>query len=171
MSTGTQTKVFPGQHEGEIVELVFRRYPIVLRKTILLGLMIILIGILPLWRWPLSNWTLKTALIVAILVLAYWLHAVVCWYYSIFIVTNQRIIEVQQKGFFNRKVREFGLDKIQNVNYHIKGIQATLFNFGNINVQTYVGDMVMDTIHRPVQTHQKIIEVVHRVKPSTPANN
>src|SRR6266576_3386736 len=91
-------KEFPGQHEGEKVQLVFRQHPLVMRKALILGLLVI--------------------------VLFAWFYRWVGWYYTLFIVTDRRILEIKQKGFFDRKVNEWQLDGISNVNYHIGGFQA-----------------------------------------------
>ncbi|MBW3538517.1 PH domain-containing protein [Candidatus Parcubacteria bacterium] len=158
---------FAGQHEGESVRLVFHQHPLVMRKALIFGLLAILIAVLPLLVWPLSDVATKIALYTPLAVLAYWFYHWISWYYSVYVVTNERIVEIKQRGFFNRRVIEFGLDKVQNVNYHVKGFQAVLFQFGDITVQTYVGDLVMSTVYKPVQVHQQIVEVVRRYSSSS----
>ncbi len=164
-------KSFPGQHDGEEVELVFRQHPIVMRMSLIIGLFGIVAGMVPLLIWSTTplvtnntfyDLSLKFSLLVFVLVLAFWFYRWVGWWYSVYVVTNERIVEIKQHGFFNRRVSEFGLDKIQNVNYHIRGFQAVLFGFGDITVQTYVGDLVMSTVHKPVHIHEQIIEVVRK---------
>jgi hypothetical protein len=157
-----QAKPFPGQHEGEEVELVFRQHPMVMRKALIIGMLIILAGTIPLLVDPLADWAFKVALYSPLIVLAYWFYHWLGWYYSVYIVTNERVVEVRQKGFFNRKVTEFGLDKIQNINYHITGLEAVLLGYGNITVQTYVGDLVMPIIHHPVKIHGELVSIVRR---------
>lgn len=159
---------FPGQHEGEVVELVFHRHPIVMRKALIFGMLVILVGVLPLLVWPLASAAIKVAIFTPIISLLYWFYAWIGWYYTVYIVTDQRLIEVKQRGFFNRRVSEYGIDKIQNVNYHIRGLQAVIFGYGDITAQTYVGDVVMKTIHKPVEIHAQIIKVLHRSPSSTP---
>jgi hypothetical protein len=41
-------QLFPGRHEGEHVELLFRRHPLVMRKALILGLLVILVAVVPL---------------------------------------------------------------------------------------------------------------------------
>lgn len=170
------TKAFPGQHDGETVELVFHQHPLVMRKELFVGFFAILVAEL-IWAlpalvswipqslntfgWQLLKWTL-------IAVLIYWGYRFIGWYYSVYIVTDERLVEIKQKGFFNRKVTEFGLDKIQNINYHIRGFQAVIFQYGDITAQTYVGDLVMKTIYRPVVIHEQIVDIVRRVNSSLP---
>lgn len=169
MSEKVSRVSFPGQHEGETVQLVFHQHPLVMRKQLIYGLLAILAGLMPLLITPTfeATYTLidasaQFAVAVAVGVAAYWFYTWVGWYYSVYIVSNERLVEIKQKGFFNRKVTEFGLDKVQNVNYHIKGFQAVIFQFGDIVAQTYVGDLVMSTIYKPVQIHQQVVEIVRK---------
>lgn len=58
------------------------------------------------------------------------------YYLDVWFITNRRIIDIEQRGFFNRNVSTFRMERIQDVTVEIKGIVATLLNFGNIHVQT-----------------------------------
>jgi hypothetical protein len=58
------------------------------------------------------------------------------YYLDVWFITNKRVIDVEQKGFFHREVSTFRMDKIQDVTVEVKGIIATLLSFGNIHVQT-----------------------------------
>lgn len=169
------SKTFPGQHEGETVELVFHQHPLVMRRALIIGLGLVLVGVLIPFVQVTSlhdlNPTWKPLWGVLVIVVAYWFYAWIGWYYTVYIMTDMRLIEIKQHGFFNRKVSEYGLDKIQNINYHIRGLQAVIFQFGDIVAQTYVGDIIMKTIHKPVAIHSKMIEVVRRVNASTPSQN
>jgi hypothetical protein len=163
-----EAKGFPGQHEGEEVLLVFHQHPLVMRLALIIGLLVILGSLMPLLAWPLSDLAMKIAIFTPFFVLAYWFYVWVGWYYSVYIFTTERMIEIKQHGFFNRKVSEYGLDKIQNVNYHIKGLQAVIFSFGTITAQTYVGDVKMDFIHKPVHIHSQIIKILRDVNSTQP---
>lgn len=62
------------------------------------------------------------------------------YYLDVWIITNQRIIDVEQKGFFNREVASLHLDRIQDITIMTSGFVATMFGFGNIHVQTAGAD-------------------------------
>ncbi|HSX14540.1 MAG TPA: PH domain-containing protein [Candidatus Saccharimonadales bacterium] len=166
---------FPGQHEGEKVELVFHQHPLVMRKALIIGMLLVLLGVMipytqvVMLNHTTGNW--KPLWFLLIIVVVIWFYAWVGWYYTVYIMTDERLIEIKQRGFFNRKVSEYGLDKIQNINYHIRGFQAVIFQFGDIVAQTFVGDVIMKMIHRPVQIHSRMIEIVRRVDSSTPFKN
>jgi uncharacterized membrane protein YdbT with pleckstrin-like domain len=161
-------KQFPGQHEGEVVEMLFRQHPLVMRKALIIGLLLILVGVLPL-DFPqvyssegLAAFFTKVALIMPLVVLAGWFYRWIGWYYTVYIVTDRRILEIKQTGFFNRKVAEWQLDGIQNMNYEIGGFQAVLFGFGDITARTYIGDLEMKTIHKPAEIHEQLVMAVKR---------
>jgi uncharacterized membrane protein YdbT with pleckstrin-like domain len=86
----------------------------------------------------------------------YW----VSWYFSVFILTNQRFIQIEQKGLFNREIADIGLNHIQTMNYKIAGIEQTLLGFGTITVQTYMGDVIVDHVHHPAKTHKTIQNIL-----------
>src|ERR1035437_6027345 len=159
-------KEFPGQHPDEHVVLVFRQHPVVLRWPLIYGLLAIMLAVLPLdfiVSGPLYPFLLKLLIIVPLLVLMYWFYHWMGWFYSVYIVTDQRLINIHQKGFFNREVSEVGFDKIQSINYHIKGLQAALLKFGDITVQTYTSDWMLKSVHHPEEVHSEMMRVAHGI--------
>jgi hypothetical protein len=159
-------KQFPGQHDGEEVKFVFRQHPLVMRKALIGGLLVVLLAVVPL-DFPqiysvdwLAGILFKAMLIVVVGVFVVWFWRWVGWYYTLYIVTDRRILEIRQKGFFDRKVNEWQLDGISNVNYHIGGFQAVIFGFGNITARTYIGDLEMKTIHKPAEVHAQLVDAV-----------
>ncbi|MDB5179048.1 MAG: hypothetical protein JWN01_991 [Patescibacteria group bacterium] len=159
---------FPGQHDGEEVIFLFRQHPLVMRKALILGLLVILVGVLPLdfpqiYSSPAAAAFLtKIALGIPVIVFLAWFYRWVGWYYTMYIVTDRRILAIKQKGFFNRKVDEWQLDDISNVNYHINGFQAVLFGFGDITARTYLGTLEMKTVHKPVEVHEQLVRVLSK---------
>jgi hypothetical protein len=165
---GTTEKLFPGQHDGEEVQFLFRQHPLVMRKALIGGLLVILLAVLPLafpqvYQWErVADVLIKIALWTPVVVLAAWAYRWVGWYYTMYIVTDRRILEIKQKGLFDRKVEEWQLDGISNVNYHIGGFQAVLFGYGDITARTYIGDLEMKTIHKPAEIHDQLMQAVRR---------
>lgn len=52
------------------------------------------------------------------------------------IVTNKRVIRIEQKAFFKYETAETSLEKIQDISVKIEGLFATFLNFGTIEIQT-----------------------------------
>lgn len=61
-----------------------------------------------------------------------WTH----YYLDLWIVTDRRIILIDQIRFFNRNVSIFRLERLQDIEFIIKGIIPTLLNFGTIKAET-----------------------------------
>ncbi len=162
---------FPGQHPGEKVRVVFHQHPIVMRHSLLLGLALLTVFALPLSIWPLERWPWWSFLIGFIAMLLIFGYRFIGYYFSVYILTSERLIQIVQKGFFNRRVVDIGLNKIQSVNYEIKGLQATMFGFGTITVQTYVGDLDLKFIHHPVDIHQMVVKQIRDQKPAGPVED
>ncbi|MBM3256610.1 MAG: PH domain-containing protein [Candidatus Moranbacteria bacterium] len=58
------------------------------------------------------------------------------YYLDIWIVTEQRIVDIQQKGLFRREISELRLEKVQDLTTEITGIIPTFFDYGDLYVQT-----------------------------------
>ena len=60
----------------------------------------------------------------------------VAFHLDLWIVTNDRLLDVQQKTLFARTVSEVDLYQIQDASSEVHGIFPSLFNYGNIILQT-----------------------------------
>lgn len=71
--------------------------------------------------------------------LSVWLFfftAFVNYYLDMWIVTNDRIIDIRQHGLFARTIAELDLFRVQDATSECKGLFATSFDYGNVYIQT-----------------------------------
>ena len=152
-------QAFEGQREGEELVLVFRRHIIALRKGFYSILIPFVIASLPTLIAPgelLYLWIALGGLGFGLILFFYhWIG----WYFTVFILTNQRLRQVTQQGIFGKSVIDLPVSKIQNISYNIPGLSGELFGFGTIVIQTYVGDLILDLIHHPSQVYNKLQDV------------
>ncbi|HET9173774.1 MAG TPA: PH domain-containing protein [Candidatus Saccharimonadales bacterium] len=155
-------KYFEDQFDDEEVLYVFRRHPVVMRKGLIFGMLGPLIGVIPAALKPdLGMIAFFGGLALGCLLgLLIFFPSWIGWHFSVFIVTDQRFIQITQKGLFHRAVADIGLQQIQSVNYEIAGLQETLLGFGTIKLQTYVGDMVIHNVHHPAKIQKKILSIL-----------
>lgn len=155
-------KYFEDQFDDEEVLFVFRKHPVVMRKGLVLGLMGPLIGIIPAAINPNLGLNMFFGGLVAGILLGILVFSPswVSWHFSVFIVTDQRFIQITQKGLFHRAVSDLGLSQIQSVNYVVSGLQETLLGFGTMNMQTYVGDLVIHDVHHPAKIQKKLLTIL-----------
>jgi len=171
-----KVKYFEDQFDDEEVLFVFRKHPIVMRKGLVLGMLGPLVGIIPAAIKPeLGFGFFFGGLLVGIVLgLLLFFPSWIGWHFSVFIITDQRFIQITQKGFFHRAVADISLSQIQSVNYEISGLQETLLGFGTIKMQTYVGDMVIHDVHHPPKIQKKILNILREEGINTnpyPTNN
>lgn len=151
-------KYFEDQFDDEEVLYVFRRHPIVMRKGLIIGMLGPLIGVIPAAAKPELGFGIFFGGMFGGFALGMFILAFswVPWYFSVYIMTDQRFIQISQKGFFNKAVSDITLSQIQSINYEVKGMEQTLLGFGTILIQTYLGDLLIHDVHHPAKTARKI---------------
>lgn len=158
--------IFPGQRENEeIIMIVFKHWYIAIMPMlkalgiILLSLFLpILLGL----TFYIFNYTISTvAYIVWILFwVGYIFYAYFNWLQDKYIITNERIVNIDKKGAFNTTVREAEIDKIQNITHSTKGMFATMLNFGTVILQTATGELILDYVPNPVYIKEEILQLI-----------
>lgn len=58
------------------------------------------------------------------------------WYFDVCIVTNKRVVDIDLHGLFYKEVTDASLTKIQDVTVHQTGLLSSVFNFGDVFIQT-----------------------------------
>lgn len=151
---------FEGQRPGEELLFVFRRHIIAMRKGFYLLLGPLVITSIPplIWQDNLELFLLPVGGFVLGLILFFYHY--IMWYFTVYIVTTQRIRQVTQRGFFGKDVVELRLSKIQNISYNIPGFSGEVFGFGTIVIQTFVGDLVIRNVEHPDKTYNKLQDAV-----------
>ena len=155
-------KYFDDQFDDEEVLFVFRRHPVVMRRGLVFGLLGPLIGVLPAAIDPNLGFGLFFGGLIAGFVLGLIILAPswIGWHFSVFIVTDQRFIQITQKGLFHRAVADLSLHQIQSVNYEVAGLQETLLGFGTISMRTYVGDLTIHNVGHPAKIQKQIVSIL-----------
>jgi len=112
----------------------------------------------PLWR--LGWWGVLIFLLIIIAATAYILRKVVIWSLNAFLVTNRRILDLNQTGLFSKSVTETTFDKIQDISYNKKGIFATLLDYGDVVVKTasHNESLELKKVHHPAEVQDMLTE-------------
>lgn len=161
-------KYFDSQFDDEEVLYVFRRHPVVMRKGLVISMGSWLIGpvvILILTYAMPNNPPSLTAYFLALfgsiifgslLIVPSWIS----WYFSVFIMTSQRFVQITQKGMFHTSFADISLPHIQQVNYEVAGLQETLLGFGTIVMQTYIGELIIHDVPHPAKIQRTIVQIL-----------
>ena len=57
------------------------------------------------------------------------------WYFSMLVMTDRRLVILDQRGILDRAVSQVNLDKINDISYRKRGILQTVFNVGSLFIQ------------------------------------
>ena len=68
--------------------------------------------------------------------IAYFIESFLTWFFNVYIVTDERIIDIDFFNLIYKEVSDANIDKIQDVTYKMGGVIRTLFNYGDVMVQT-----------------------------------
>ncbi|MEA3272557.1 MAG: PH domain-containing protein, partial [Patescibacteria group bacterium] len=84
------------------------------------------------------------------------------WYMNVFIVTDQRIVDLEQKSFLNKHISEIPFKKVDNVHYRMKGVFHTVCRCGDLYIQSYKGVtfLVMKNVRKPSRIRTGLLEIV-----------
>ena len=153
--------IFDGQREGEEVQFVFRRHFLTAKSGVIFLILMIMIGVGLTLLWPNNMMIFETFLALILAGVLGFLYSYMLWYFSIYIVTNQRIRQISQRGLFKKSVVDLGLDKIQSISYGVSGIRAGLMGYGTIVIQTAVGDLVISMVKNSEKIYNDLQNLIN----------
>ena len=103
----------------------------------------------------------------SLLLLLLWIVFMVFWtdyYLDVWLITNHRVIDIEQKGLFSRSVSTFRFDQIQDVTAEVPGVLATLIDFGTVKIRTASNETFdFRGVTRPNFVKEEIMSEHHRV--------
>ncbi len=94
--------------------------------------------------------------------LCLWMAIFFAWtmyYLNVWIVTNERIIDIHQRGLFSRESLTAELERVQDVTIDTEGILQTLFGFGTLTIHTAGegSNFIITNARNPIEAREKIM--------------
>jgi len=85
------------------------------------------------------------------------------WRNDLYVLTDDRVIDIEKVPFLYEHGREAGLDKIQDVRYWREGFIAIRLDFGNVRLETAgeIGEFTFDSVPHPREVQ---IEIFNRLE-------
>lgn len=153
-------------HEKEEIIRLVRRAAITLVPSVGLGALLVLLDFfLIAWWFQHHSWGVFGFIATMMVALFIGWRGWYIWSLNLLVITNQRIIDMNQHGLFKRTVAEATYDKIQDVRYTIQGVWQTMFKFGSIVIQTAGSSTTLELngIHEPFEIQQQIAAIQNQV--------
>ena len=159
--------------EGEEIQEVIRRHKSTLIAPIAITSVLIIIPFFFMF-YLLSRGPIGTSvfLVLIIFALLYSARVFVTWFFNVFIITNQRIIDIDRTGFFTKTVSEARFDTIADISYSTKGVGQTVFRTGTIQLKTKGESLtlVIGHIADPARVHQLLLDLVKESGDTPPSS-
>jgi membrane protein YdbS with pleckstrin-like domain len=83
-----------------------------------------------------SNFTIVFVLFYYLLVFSYVFASFLHWFYNVFIVTSERVVDIDYSDIVVHNIAIASLSHVQDVNYSQSGFISTFFDYGDLFVQT-----------------------------------
>lgn len=149
--------------EGEKVLFTVRKSLFRLFKPILKFLILFIISLFVLMFSPNEIITLISA-VVFLFSISYAFYYALIWFYDVYIITNMRLICVEQKSLFSKEFAEIELSKIKDVTYQIRGVFATLFKFGSVRIKSEDLVLELDSLSDPDEIQEMLKRLSENAK-------
>ncbi len=158
---------FETQESKESVELFLRQHPIVnlgwlTTAAILLAVpyfaLPILLRMLNITQYVPMGYIIVASAFWYLATFGFILTNFIHWFFNIYIVTNERIVDIDFYYLLYKHFSEADLSKIQDISYTSSGILPTMLDFGNVYIQTAAETPVLefDKIPHPERVVQTI---------------
>ncbi len=162
-------------YDNEKIMLVIHKHWFVMARVLIVFFILILIPPVALTLLPLATEQFDARIVEAatnfflslyIMVLLIFLFLLWMDYYlDMWIITTGRIVDVEQRGLFNRQISEIPLQHVQDVTIEVTGFIETFLKFGRIRIQTAgEREFTIDYVPHLYEAKDIIIKYAHEAQ-------
>jgi len=166
LATFPKRVCFGEQNDDEVIVLFLRQHPIVnlpwIVTTIFLLSLPALFVIFPPYTMLPGAYQMVISLIFYLFVMGLALGKFMVWFFNIYILTDERIVDVDFVNLFYRVISTAKIEDIQDVNVVSSGVMETFFNMGTVFVQTAaeVPEFEFSRVPRPDKVGKLINQMI-----------
>lgn len=162
---------FETQEQGETIILFLRKHWITNLNWIVLSIILI---VTPLIIFPLITQSTMLPVQIAnsvvsflillwyLLTFSYILTQFITWYFTVSIITNERIIDIDLVNILNKKLSETRVALVEDVTENTRGFLGAIFDYGDVVVQTAAKEQefFLDAVPHPGKVVQILNELM-----------
>lgn len=131
---------FETQDEEEQIILFLRQHPIVNLPWVLVSVLMLTLPSVFIFFPPFANLPTNYQFVITsgwyMFVFGYILAKFMGWFFNIYILTDERVVDVDFKNIFFRRISTAKTEEIQDVNIQSSGAFETFFGYGSVFIQT-----------------------------------
>lgn len=167
---------FESQQEGETLHFLLRKHPITNLGWFLSSIFMMLLPLFVIYaftRFQINTFVYVKAPTQALLLIIWYLltmfftfESFLSWYFNVYIITNKRLIDVDFRGLWSKRISETALSQIEDATYETSKFWHIFFDYGNIFVQTAAekSEFEFHSIPKPGIVHDKFTDLVEIYK-------
>ncbi|MBP9817459.1 PH domain-containing protein [Candidatus Shapirobacteria bacterium] len=93
---------------------------------------------------------------------AYSFEKFLSWYFDLYIITNERVVDIDFNNLLDKKFSECNLANIEDVTSRVIGFFPTMFNYGNVLIQTAAekNQLVFESVPNP----EKVVKALRNLR-------
>lgn len=153
---------FESQIEGETVLLVLRAHPITQLSWVLNGIFIavllVVVDVVGSGIFSPQQFVLFNMGVISFIFAYYWFNFL-SYFFNVGIITNHRVLDVDINAVIYKEVTEAKIQKIEDITAKSAGYFGSLFNYGNVFVQTAGSELNIEFIHVPRPT--EVVKIIN----------
>ena len=157
-----QNHQFEGQDPNEKILLLLRAHPITNIPWIFLSILLFLLpffapGITLFFGFNLNS--VPQTFLLIFLIINYMLTLLIAyegflhWYFNVDLITNEKVVDIDFEHLLYKAVDLAPLSKIEEADSVTAGIFGTIFNFGNVSIQTAGAKVAIEMKNIPKSAH------------------
>lgn len=131
---------FETQDREEKIFLLLRRHVVTNLRWILTALLFMVVPVFsplfPVFGFLPMRFQLLFLVLWYLLITAYVFEHFLSWYYNVYIITDERIVDVDFHSLMYKEVAQAKIDNIQDVTFVMGGLSSSWFNYGTVFIQT-----------------------------------
>ncbi len=131
---------FDSQLDGENVLLLLRRHPItqISKFLTVLGMLVapFFFSQISFYYLLANNFQTAILLLWYLIIVGYSLESFLTWFYNVYIITDERIIDIDFLSLIYRNVSAAKIDKVEDITAITSGVTQSIFDYGTIHIQT-----------------------------------
>jgi len=131
---------FETQEKDEEIILLLRRHWVTNVRWLVLSLILLLaptfLRYLPLLPFLPTRFQVFSIILWYLFVIAFILEQFLTWFFNVNIITDERLVDIDFYNLLYKQITEAKIDRIQDITLRMGGAIRTLFNYGDVLIQT-----------------------------------
>jgi hypothetical protein len=171
------TSLFPGQQANEKIHLTLRQHWAIFALHLFVWM--IFAGILVVVDVVITNYAPNlrqppygnvVSVIETLYLMFLILGLLIMWilyYLNVHFVTNERVVDIEQKSLLQHTISELHLNRIQDVTAEVHGFWETFLDFGDVYIQT-AGEterFVFKRVANPTRVAKIVLDLYEQLSP------